>query len=94
MELLKRANALAQKSPGYNYDSGIMRQVIEAGYDAIPEGAIICVSHTKSGQEKIKLENGKLVNYVNGNKYIELSIDTDRQKDNILIQYSVKMSAK
>lgn len=84
-ELIKRAESLL-KTNNTAYNPAKLAEIIEAG--TIPNGAILAAS----GNQTVKLENDKVVCYVDG-KPAKTTLVVDAMRDTLLVQYAVMASA-
>jgi hypothetical protein len=88
MTLTERAVKLAESASGYSYNPVVLDDICKAGFDAIPNGAILM----RRGNQTLKLVDGAIVCIMDGKVAKTTPADTDAVKDQAVIMYAVAES--
>jgi hypothetical protein len=85
--LTERAKQVAESVTGYNYNPIVLDEICKAGFDAIPNGAILATR----GNQTLKLVDGNIVCLMDG-KIAKTTPINDAAKDQAVIMYAVDQS--
>ncbi len=87
MTLTERAVKMAESASGYSYNPVVLDEICKAGFDAIPNGAILMTR----GNQTLKLVDGAIVCIMDG-KVAKTTPATDAVKDQAVVMYAVAES--
>jgi len=86
--LIERAEKVAQGNAGNSYNPETLKSICNAGYNAIPSGAVI----GSQGGQVLTLVDGVIVCAKDGNVTKRTELTTEAMRESVVVAYAVAAS--
>lgn len=86
-EMIDRVHAKHKSVSGYSYNPTVIDEIINAGYAAIPDGAVVAAQGTQRA-----VKRGEVMETIDNGKTIKTTPIVAAAHDAILIEYATRMS--
>ena len=84
VEMMSKVECKLQSVTGYSYNPDTLRKTLEAGYAAIPAGAVLATN----GGQTLKLISNCVTCWANGQQTKTTPVEDDNMRDTVLMMYA------